>query len=195
MMNVKARIALVLLLASSGPIVGMYRFREEVRRDGIGCRSKKVIAACLIALAWQVGGMSSDEPPSWETISFEELNYVRESQCGIHPEYHTSIECRQGWLMNAEGVTLARVCNVEGLKIETEDQTFFDPAHGICGAGRIPDEHDIKAAECYYEALQHHEEYTYMSGFTEQLKGALAYVTKIQFLPTGALIYPLKEKR
>ena len=46
-MNVKASFALLLLIASTGPMAAMYRSPKEIRRDGIGGRLKKVIVSCL----------------------------------------------------------------------------------------------------------------------------------------------------
>ena len=198
-MNVKASFALLLLIASTGPMAGMYRSPKELRRDGIGGRLKKVIVFCLIVgLAYRVGAMCSNESSGAEAITFDGPQYVRESQCELHPGYHTSIECTEGWLINAKKERLAKVCGCGGVKVENEEQIFLDSSRRMCGAEiETPDEHHIMAGECFYEALQDPQEYTYMSGFPEQLKSTLAYVKKSikTFLPEGTLIHPTKDKR
>ena len=171
-------------------------------QEHFGCIKKLFgVAVFATAVIWGGGALSHNVLDS-TSLSGGQLNcdfdngnsYVRTTQCQQHPEYTTAVECREGGLRDTAGQN-AKLCCVKDFSV-TRFATglVYDPERGI-GVPTNGDEFE-NVYECYVEALQDENEFTYIGGLNSCMKQLLSKVKGVRSLSdNSALIYSSKEKR
>lgn len=193
----KKQILLLIFLGVSLPLQGMENNNGRQVRESWGCCITKLIAALAVVNSPFIAHFYFNGGQQHLRVVFDNENrYTREMQCQQHPEYYTTVECTEGRLENVEtGETLGKICSVTNIAAKSVQGIVYDSEQDRYGIA-LSDYTEKDAYECYVEALQDPQEFTYIGTLTKRMKCLLSKVPGAQPQPDGgALILSSKNKR